>query len=68
MSMVLMKMKQTKTAICDPHAMQNNLILPTFLFKSNTACIYNYTIPRVVQLRKIVPYKKAKNSERENIV
>ena len=54
-SMVFMKMMQTKTAINAFYAMRNNLIKPTSPFKSiQCSCISNYTISRVVQLRKIV--------------
>ena len=54
MSMVFIKILQTKTAINASRAMRNDFILPKFLFKSNTVqpCLSNYTIPRVVQHKK----------------
>ena len=56
--MVFIKMLQTKTAINASRAMRNDFIWPKFLFKSNALqpCLSNYTIPRVIQLKKIVLY------------
>ena len=60
--MVFIKMLQTKTAIDASRAIRNDFIQPKFLFKSNTMqpCLSNYTIPRVVELKTIVPYCRRK--------
>ena len=57
-SMVFVKMLQTKTAIVVSRAMRNDFIYPKFFFKSNTMqpCLSYYTIPRVVELETIVLY------------
>ena len=56
--MIFIKMLQTKTAINASPAIGYDFIYPKFLFKSNTMqpCLFNYTIPRAVQLDTIVPY------------
>ena len=53
-SMIFIKMLQTKTAINASRAMRNDFIS----FKSNTMqpCLSNSTVPRVVQLKTIVLY------------